>query len=214
MDNVVLLSYPRSGNSWMRYIFKHMIGDVNLVSRHGFIYSEYEKELYFKLILIIRNYKECLPRHLIYRNKASLIKKGELFGLDILINKSTTLPPYFGSIESYMHNIKVYDNWNSDKILISYEELITDPKKTLKRIHNFFKEKREDGFVKFMTNYQKHKETSVNEYGDRSWTKGNAPICHSRNCSSQERVKIDDYIKSINNDLYQKYLSQYREKAE
>lgn len=143
----VLLSYPRSGNHLVRFFIELLselptYGD-NLNKKDKEIYknifpeevpfnilSEFDKkDCYFKyhippkqnirpnkIILIIRNPKEVLLRHNEYKLN---IQKGKF------------------SYETYFKDIDFYNNHKGDKLLLYYEDIMTNKTNFINTLYNF-----------------------------------------------------------------------------
>ncbi len=143
MKQNVLLSYPRSGNHLCRFFIeliseiptygcKRNIKDIEI---HRNIFDEHvpfnipdnvdNTDSYFKyhspppnhinvqnLILIVRNPKEVLLRH--SHSKLS-----------------------FNIFESYFENIEFYNNYNGKKLLLFYEDIITNKNEFINILYNF-----------------------------------------------------------------------------
>ena len=145
MENI-LLSYPRSGNHLVRF-FIELLSEIPSYGCKGnkmdkeiyknvfsdtvpFNISKFDKkDCYFKyhtpppqnissnkLILIIRNPKEVLLRHHNYKLK---IKGG------------------WDSFETYFKNIDYYNNHTGEKLLLYYEDIITNKQKFINTLYDF-----------------------------------------------------------------------------
>ena len=145
MENI-LLSYPRSGNHLVRF-FIELLSEIPSYGCKGnkmdkeiyknvfsdtvpFNISKFDKkDCYFKyhtpppqnissnkLILIIRNPKEVLLRHNNYKLK---IKGG------------------WDSFETYFKNIDYYNNHTGEKLLLYYEDIITNKQKFINTLYDF-----------------------------------------------------------------------------
>merc|ERR1712146_509889 len=167
-----LLSYPRSGNSWLRYCIEYlterptcgilysnptMLGNpANLpLARMAGFSVDYTKTPIWKfhrkkemnflnyfnpqeeyLILILRNPKEAITRH---ERKVP--------------DKKSLLKDSF----SYFENLTVYDEWNPEKrLLLLYEDLIKDPRKTLEKLFTFIQESPVRSLDTFFEQYEEH----------------------------------------------------------
>lgn len=121
----VLLSYPRSGNTWLRYCLEFLSGQpsqglgndmrerpmgetfnlgVDLNADYIVHKSHYAANLnkYSKAILILRDPMYCIPRH--------------------------TGTRYFEPkyIQKYIRCIEIFDEFEGPKFIIYYEDLMTD----------------------------------------------------------------------------------------
>lgn len=205
----LLLSYPRSGNTWIRYIVEYLtkkptIGytikgsapwdikclgsfidlgvdldaDNILVKRHALNYLHEDVD---KLILIIRNYKEAIVKHV-----------GKPLNINLLAQAN------------YMDLIQYYDQFASDKVLIYYEDLITDVKPILNQLLTLLEY--DDSHVEsFMKNLEKHKIQCLDLYGYSS-TRGKVAIFHSHKLG-EELIRLwDEYLMKHHEELFVKYL--------
>ena len=164
---IFLLSYPRSGNTWMRYCIEH------ITHRATFDCAERRKMMRVPLSFSTGNYLDG--------SKAPVIKvhiKTELSGMEysplndklifiirnpkvVFINQFNRVPgqpefdknmakAYFG-IKSYFQAIAVYDEWQEEnRLLVYYEDMLAHPYETLEKVVNFLQgEKNElDNFFK------------------------------------------------------------------
>lgn len=222
----VLLSFPRSGNTWVRYIVeyiskrptcqspirmssagilnkKDVIGseidlgvDVSkkaiLLKRHRFDFNwdDWNKDT-CRLLFLIRDYREAIIRHAAASRKINDIKT---------INKC---------IEGYMHCLESFHNFDGDKQIIYYEDLILAPEKEVKKIAIFLNINDQKIIQQFFKHYNAHKAKSINYYKPGSMTKGNSNKLkwHSSRANKKTIDIIQNTIK--NNQLYNKYLKRY-----
>lgn len=209
----LLLSYPRSGNTWIRYCVEYLtkqptigymrprsaswdmkcIGsfvdlgvdldaDNILFKRHALDCLHEDVD---KLILIVRNYKECIVRHM---NVKSI--------------KPTPL------IESnYMELIKYYDQFVGEKTLIYYEDFIVDIKPILEQLLTLLEY--DDSHLKsFIKNLEQHKTQSLALYGS-TITKGKKALFHSCKLGEELSQMWDKYLIDNYEQLFVKYLKRY-----
>jgi len=228
----ILLSYPRSGNTWLRYCVeflskkptigytsanasnfdKNALGAFNssmgvdlksdpiLIKRHmvGFGYG---KDTHIpdwttsdKLLLIIRDYKEVLIRHNKGKKDINTLKKS---CESHIISKN------------YTQLIQYYETFPGEKLLIYYEDIITNLDNTLKQICNFINidDTHLNDFIKNVSN---HKKNSLSIYG-QSHTKGKNIKSHSHKLNKGEKIKWDTFIKIKLGEISDKYLERYYE---
>ncbi len=219
-----LLSYPRSGNTWMRYCIECLLQRPTLEYRQGMIAkhncplgfwwdlgTDFSKDPVWKvhdkgwmrrmgtldpqaetLILIVRNYKEAITRHMRRPLHTSMLKQGH--------------------VKVYFDNLLLYEAWNPAKrLLIYYEDLLSQPEKTLKQLVAFFNGD-VDEVNAFMLEITKHKKKCVDIYVDYegpSLTQGKYLIYHSHQIEDEERKNIDTYVAETYPLLWQKYLNRY-----
>lgn len=220
----ILLSYPRCGNSWFRFCVEAISGrptypdsdyvmDLrNNLNIKGTYVLRKEHGLYdkdnidkvpvvqdnnifhkVKLIFLLRNYKECLIR----QNKDYNT---------VIIGKSKG--PY-----NYMENIKEFDKWPDDKkLLIYYENLLTNPKNELLKCVNFL-DLNEEKLDDFMSKFDFYKQKSIEVYDLKygSASKGKDLLYHSK-MRKKEKMKVwDEEIEKHHPKMFEKYLKRYIE---
>ncbi len=210
-----LLSYPRSGNTWFRYCIEfltqrptfnpyyqdprnqpigwqaHFTVDITkkpIKKTHRLSLESYNPDV-DQVILLIRNPKECFGREKIYSH--------------------LPITPTSLEIEnqSYFENIAYFDEWSPHrKIIIYYEDLITDPETTLKRVLDFLNEPY-TRLPLFMKNYRRHKHQALLLYS-KSFTSGKDLLHHSKTMSPTERKQIDQWIEELYPLQWEKYLKE------
>ncbi len=143
-----------------------------------------------KLILLIRNPKECFLRY---------------FGYDLTVSNLLTKADYFFT------NLEIFDSWREeDRFLMYYEDLIQNPRATLTALLNFLGEN--DRYLDgFMQDYEYHRQTSLSLY-TASVSKGNDMFFHSKKKPLAFREKMDLAIKKEYPELWEKYLKRYEER--
>jgi len=219
-QKVLIMSYPRSGNTWLRYSLEHITKiqtyecgmklctpegiknpyKVQFGSGKPFIHKEHfpkdcdrfspSKD---KIILLLRNYKECIIRH------------GSLKQFDNTKFRKN-------QIEVYINNLKYYNKWNN-KIVIYYEDLISNFEKCFSSVVNFLNLNKSD-FKTFLDNYENHKKQGIicYCYGKRySSTKGNNEIFHSTKANKNDLIECDNYISNKYPQIFESFLKRYKE---
>lgn len=214
-----IVSYPRSGNTWLRYIIEYLSNQPT----NGLIdkpnkYDKLQKPLLIngdnyiayklhsfdpkitnrdKVILIIRNYKECIIRH----NKD---KRGYDFELFQKHNQ--------GKKDDYIGMIKQYHHFNGEKMHIYYEDLINDYhlEKICYQLCQFL-DIPDSEVNNLLDNLESIKKNSLCLY-PRSKTKGKGPIYHSNLLKKAEAISWDMYLHINYPKLFELYLRRYREK--
>ncbi|MCH9617436.1 MAG: hypothetical protein SP4CHLAM5_07250 [Chlamydiia bacterium] len=223
-NSVSLLSYPRSGNTWLRYCIEELTKrpttwhDMeSLIGRVEFSGNEplgktfdlgldYAKPYVYKhhdiyslddspLILLLRNPKECAWAHCVcYAN-------------------------FLTEAKIYIENIEHFEAFKGDKLLIYYEDLLSDPFSILEKVVLFLsKITKEDCRMRvnnFLREYQRHKQNSIEFYGMHmrevvTASKQNL-LYYSKNSTLESRKKFDNELYMANPYLWDKYLSRYKE---
>ena len=224
-NRIYLFSFPRSGNHWLRYCLQCLTGRQtyehfpreNFAQLHrwvAFINAlgipvDTQKEIIWKvhfpyyfgftggynlckdrLIFILRDYKECLIRH-----HGHSVFEGEF------------LAKY--EVFLYFQNLQFFHNWPQDKkIIVYYEDLVTNPQQTLKRILNFLEE--DDALLgDFMSSYERHRAYSLLYYDKvigKPVTLGKSIQHHAIGLSKEKKVEIDRMIAEAYPCLWANYL--------
>jgi len=213
-DKPILVSYSRSGTNWIRYFVeattgKPTPGQSRLVEGGDYYIDRahagfYRIDKYEKLVLILRNYKECIIRH----HGIESIRNNYKSVKDFLKDDSVSQPANW-----YTKNIEAFDNFEKDKLLIYYEDLLTDPATNFQKLGEFLGIDSHET-SSFITNIAEHKNKSIKAYTKGvhiSETQGDATKIdfHSRKLSQSEVEEIDTFFKSHNRELFDNYLKRY-----
>lgn len=224
MSKAFLYSYPRSGNTWVRYIIEVLTGrttasydddplrPVNqrlsdppiIHKRHG--HKNFEEEgvdfdsTKDRMILIVRDYKEAIIRH-----KRQQAKNPEtLYRLVVEDLQTDGL---------YIKLLNRYTNWkNKKRLLVYYEDLIaSNPELTIKNILQFLDMYNPKKLDLFMKHFTQHREISRNYYHsmNSSMSKGQE-VFHRTLLSPESLAKLDDLAYQNSGDCYpliQRYRS-------
>lgn len=207
----LVASYPRSGLNWVRYCVEHFSGrptpGLPLLHRDGpfilhrshdlaglgwwdqhpwpALYDPAGRPRYRRLLLLLRNYQEARAR----------------------ARQLTDLNPYVG-------NLRVWQAFPGEKLLVHYEDLMTDFA-WMQRILDFLQIPRDlTGF-----DLQRHQLTSRLIYQAR-W--GGAPdqpaadfTFHSRRLLPAQRAETDAWMREqAGETLYRRHLARYHEHAQ
>ena len=235
MSNI-LLSYPRSGNHLMRYILEYITGlptsgcygnpkDKPIYTNkfpnketplshvnhhHHFCFTKFHKipshynNAYLKadpaLILIVRDYKECIISH---------IRKNVKSGL-------TVENAFHKELMMYFKLLHYYDTFEGKKMIIYYEDLLTDGDNVLLNLAKFVPNIKGEYFLEFIKN-KDHLFYLSSNGKNRSWggTNSNGELnYHFNNASLEEKniiiLTLNKFRKS-HTDLFKKYLKRYLE---
>ena len=198
-----MLSLPRSGSNWVRYWFeyfsnekcseKNILVPVNadgnrtedrpstLYKRHAITLADLRDRDVKNLLLIVRDYKETFKRHA--RRKLK-------------------------NMDSFIENIKTFDQFKGNKLVIYYEDFIPD--------FNYIAQALD--FLGVQGNYknldvEKHREISIKLYDDAcsSATKDDLMNFkfHQNSISDKEKEAVTLYLKEHLGDLFDSYLRRY-----
>jgi hypothetical protein len=154
------------------------------------------------LILVVRNYKEVIPRHLASVGKLSLKSfKNKFDGATKGIGNDGV--DYVGCIQSY-------EMCNRDKLFIPYEDIIEKPRPTITSIIEFLGHDT-SGIDDFFKKYKWHVGRGISAYHDRSHSKGKDLTFHSRRLSQDLRKHMDERLETKFPKLFESYLRRYKE---
>ena len=219
-DRKLILGYPRSGNNWIKYC-------INNITGSGVEYSHGNHERFwktnaiskdFKLIFIIRNYKESLTRHR-YNNKDCLNRKphdNEKRMMDDLMG-ITPLDRGFVDQLDYIAILKFYEEYNEKrKIKIHFEDMIMNPEKEIRNLMDLLEYKNEGKINDFVKNIERHKIESIRLYDtkiQKTVTRGKVDqlIHHSRKLRKEFRLQMDNHLETNFSELFKKHLLRYKE---
>ena len=219
-DLPLLITYSRSGTNWLRYVIELLSGrptpgherlhggeDFAIDRAHqGYrVASEYER-----IVLVVRNYKESLVRHSIDEWTANQDGARRMDVQGFLEDESGRQPPTW-----FIENIRAFDEFTGDKLLLYYEDLMTEPEAEIRRLIEFLDLPR-DGVDDLFANLDEHRRRSVALYrqNQASYTEGDADkLSHHSDTllSDEEKRAFDRYYAERYPDLFRRYLSRYAE---
>lgn len=206
-----LLSYPRSGNTWLRYAIEYITGRPSIDEKDSKPIRRKHKDFPFVSdepiikkshtpipdksgagILLIRDYAECITRHNLPHSPSFKFTE---------------------SYKKYMRLISCYDKWNPDKrLLIYYEDLITLPNNELSKLKKILPVD-EDLYNEFVYNLEEHIARSVKYYKkftSESKTEGKKIDFHKNKLGTKNLMKWKCKLQEEFPFLYKKYLERYR----
>lgn len=216
----ILLSYPRSGNTWIRYCIEFLTKEPTLgykesgsfdinplgsfinigvnIEKSPILLKKHETNTIKKidsLILIIRDYKEVIPRH-----------TGKELNIELL--RSSINSKY--SSMNYIQLIEYFEDFSGKKAIIYYEDILMDLKSSIEKILRLLNK---DDYLleEFMNSIDEHKKNSLKIY-KKSITNGNFIKFHSNKISKNIRVQCDEFLESHYPIIYNKYLKRYEER--
>ena len=213
-DKPLLVSYSRSGTNWVRYFIesntgKATPGQKRLIEGYDYYIDRAHAGYttmhnYRKVLFLVRDYKECIVRHHGINN----IRENYNTLQDFLNNDNIKQP-----VSCYIENIRAFDNLKKDKLIIYYEDLISNPSKYLQQIGEFLEIKKSK-LDKFLEDIDYHKSNSIKLYtlgGHSSETTGKVTkLNYHRNKMTQKEIfEFDAFFRDKSKDLYNKYLKRY-----
>jgi hypothetical protein len=230
MSRYFLYSYPRSGNTWLRYIIEKLTeyrtkgynsnvgfeqgilkktgSDKIVHKRHGLPSDERIgkgiNDTKDKLILIVRDYKNVIVRHNI--NKIS--------NIDNIFYSQTTGNNTNGL--DYIYLLKMYQQWNeSNRFLIYYEDLLKGDEKLnsiIKSLCSFLESEDCDCIVDdFINEYDFHKKQSINIYNTTEQSLSKENTQHKDQISKEMLTKWQDHIVNDFPSIHEDFLRVYDE---
>lgn len=180
MSNI-LLSYPRTGSSWTRYILECFSGiavdghyDKKSVNRtifeNGFTpLVDIDNGSFFctmvhdasdircqpqditKLCLSFRDPLEVIPSYFYSNNHNNKNMPIEDF------MRSLTPHHIDGLCNQYLQGIDYFNRFDGDKYMLDYNELMIEPSLAIKKLTSFFDCYSDKGMDQFMSEYDNHK---------------------------------------------------------
>jgi hypothetical protein len=211
-----LFSYPRSGNTWLRYclewitqrptIERNLWGPVawhaqfpidlektpihRVHSRDQILNNSIKANVAVdKLIFILRHPHETIARDDSWRQ---------------LLKNSTFKPMAY----YYFDNIEFFETWPAERrLLIHYEDLIVSPRETLTRILTFLEEPL-TRLDLFMQDYEKHRQKSIALYVGCT-SKGDDILFHSKKIPLDKLQELNTWIKQTYPHLWDNYLKDH-----
>ncbi|MEO9476656.1 MAG: sulfotransferase domain-containing protein [Cyclobacteriaceae bacterium] len=208
----VLVSYPRSGTNWLRFIIESLtdkrtpgqirysrskeyaVDRAHCASKNGMKYD--------KMILVLRDYRECMLRHL----DALWLHHQNVE--DFLNEQNVISKPSW-----YVDNIKAFEDFPRQKLLLYYEDLVDNPSEYVKELGQFLgvEELKILHFLKELPKKQQESEASYNKtHGAHTAGKKSKHSFHSKKLLSSEQAKnFDRYFATNYPEIWEKYLKRY-----
>ena len=221
MKTVLLFSYPRSGNTWLRYVIEVLTGRPSLgtpdnlpndppigqrfdglsvdldatpsaLKRHERYHLEAGDE-HRPLMVVVRNYKECIVRHRHFLEEHN--------------------DPFTFERESdlYMAPIAYFDGHRPEKLLLYYEDLIENPAVSITRLAQWLGVP-ERARLDFLNRYEEHRTRSLQHYPAPSFTQGKTTRFHTFDLTPAQRKAWDEGMRRRHPALYDRYLARYHER--
>lgn len=221
----LLLSYPRSGNSFLRYCVEQSTGKSTLAFLRPQILEEGGVEKLIKMGMSKMDSKSMS----VTTNPEIILEKTHqiFFGDELVFNKETqgrliVLIRDFkesigrqitghtdrlqGEIPKYRDILDFYDGYDGDKLVVYYEDLISNAQDEIKKVLNFIGEYNEDMFSNFMNEYEEHKKNSISLYENfhKSFTWGN--VVENFHAKEFTIEQINEMVDKFNHPLTQRYI--------
>ncbi|MCB1111160.1 MAG: sulfotransferase domain-containing protein [Chlamydiales bacterium] len=226
-SRICLLRAPRSGSHWFFYCCNTLFGK-NICKETGTILDKYPikdggnlfiahnpydlhlDENNDRLILLIRNYRECMLREF---DTPESVKKEILCQAEcnaLADDRSWVLNL---RKNHYFHNLRVYEHWHPEKrMIVYYEDLLLNPESVLRQVAEFIGEKEKEQTIQaFIDNLDEHIENSLGIYEQtyHSHTRGKSLLYHTHRVGLEASYEIDQLVIEYFPDLVDKYLTRY-----
>lgn len=229
MPKTIILSHPRSGINWIRYcveflthrptpgrrkLYKNNIkGDFVFYRSHLPQLIEVPKHG-DNLVLLLRNYKECMLRHRTFKR----ISKSAEINVRSFLNWRYMGKNEFCTIGVYGEMIRMFEIIQGKKLVLYYEDLLANSKQEMLKFFNFIeinisslKENFNNFFDKDLE-FHKNKSCDLYTYGGGSITRGKKIKHHIGQITDKEIEWFDKLIEGNLSNLYHKYLARYKGK--
>lgn len=212
MKNTYLLSYPRSGNTFMRYCLEHLtpyrtIGAKTKVDR-DILKKEADHPQLIKTHTC-NNVKDNLPLIFILRDFYEIRHNHGMSSYAEAMKRTIrggTVP------FDFFKNLNFFHNYQGEKILIRYEDMMTDKMGGELELLLEFLGCSKENLSEFVENLDDHREKSFTFYttSEHSHTKKSNNPNLGRNCLSEdERKGVEEILQEVYPTLYEEYLKPY-----
>jgi hypothetical protein len=221
----LLVSYPRSGNTFLRYCVEQSTGKKTLtfvrpdIVQNGGIDTLIEmgmNKMDANSISDVNGQEIILEKtHLIYDGDDNVFNK-ETGGRIVLvlrdfkeaIGRHTVgdTDRYVREIPNYKSILNFYEKYEGDKLVVYYEDFIRYTQEQLKRVLEFIGEYNEEMFNKFISDIDNHKKLSVTTYNKfhSSHTEGKV-LSHHVNHFAQ--IQLDHMNSELRHPLTERYFT-------
>lgn len=158
-DDTFITSYPKSGNTWMRFLIGNLLYDdfsfVNMESLIPDIYINKNKELfkvkrprilksheyfdykYKKIIYIVRDPRSVAVSYYFHQKKMNKIPSNMTFSEFLILFLNGKVDSYGTWSENVLSWVCVKETHKDDFLLLKYEEIKTNPLDALQQVSNF-----------------------------------------------------------------------------
>lgn len=211
-DLPLLASYSRSGTNWVRYFLETVTGQPTpgqsrLHQGHNYCIDRAHRAFkimhhYQKVVLLVRDYRECVLRH--HRD----IWHAYPDPTTLLTDEGLEQPPLW-----YIRNLQTFDKFQGNKLLLYYEDLVQQPMSTLSQLASFLALDPERTKA-FLQDIKTHEAASVQVYkggGHRSESSFSKDLkYHAKTKLTPDQMKeFDEFYFSRYPEIANKYLTRY-----
>ena len=157
---------------------------------------------YQKVVLLVRDYRECILRH--HRDIWSAYPDPTT----LLMDEGLEQPPLW-----YIRNLQAFNRFQGDKLLLYYEDLVQEPLSTLSQLASFLALD-PSRTAAFLQNIKTHESASVQAYNrgghkSESWYSKDLSH-HAKTKLTREQVReFDEFYFSRYPEIANKYLVRY-----
>jgi hypothetical protein len=213
----IIVSYPRSGLNWLRYCIEastgrrtpgrtklvqngepiiyrthHVLKNDDIDSCWCQFYNEEGFPLHDKVALLLRDYRESFLRVSKAREiklSVAMIQNGKVF-----------------NFRNYFENIRAFHEFPKEKILIRYEDLITD-KSLIKKIMEFFN--MSFNMDNFDIDIYRKKSIEIYDKQHKSYTKEDvSQVSYHQDRTDQDILDaLDEFVDKYYKDISDIYLT-------
>ena len=215
----ILLSFRRSGNTWLRYIISHT---SDLMCVDGDFKASIQELISGvpKFSVTSENLKKILYKthglHQFNVRSEELLESldKEEAKLIFLVRDCIEVISRHGerSIPEYSRLILQYDAYKGPKFLVKYEDLIRKPERSIKNVLSFLQTFDKTRYQDFCNDIEKHKLTCLDLYtikqGNTSHTRGDVnKLKYQQDGRSLQQIETmkDSIIEHIGENLFEKY---------
>jgi hypothetical protein len=222
-----LLSYPRSGNSWVRYCLEFLTHRPSCEALYCFIQAApnlntpfgllYDIGIDLTLSPILKVHNFALYKYCFYTgadNELICVVRNYIDCIaSHLFNDYTSISNelFFSELDNYMEVLCTYEAWPHKKMILYYEDILSCPEDFLLKCTSFFQSDIARAY-ELLENKELHKEQCLKIYEDyERVTKTKAKISnyYKEKVNHEEREKIKQYIFKNYPNIARKYLSRY-----
>ena len=211
-DLPLLASYSRSGTNWVRYFLESVTGrptpgQTRLHRGHDYCIDRAHRAFkvmhrYQKVVLLVRDYRECILRH------HQKIWSAYADPITLLMDEGLEQPPLW-----YIRNLQAFDKFQNDKLLLYYEDLVQEPGSTLSQLASFLVLD-SSRTAAFLQNIKTHQSASVKAYeggGHKSESLYSKDLnYHAKTKLTPDQVRaFDRFYFSRYPEIANKYLARY-----
>lgn len=195
-----LLTYPRSGQHWLTHMLRCIKVNV-YISHEIFFYKEWPPKPSDCLFTVVRDYKECIFRHLYWQHDTitrQMIDKA--FG-------SNHAKPY--RAQQYIENLVMFDVYPNKhkKVIIYYEDMLARGKEALASCFMRFLMAHQHKLLEEL-DWEKESQEALDNYSSPKLSNGQLHY-HVNKAQKDDVEYFRHMIYKLNPYIYDKYLKRY-----